>query len=206
MIERIRSRLAGEAGFTLTEMLITLILMGIVMGAISQSFSTGIVGEARAIAEATNEENARLALDRLRMDIHCASTQNLSPGVTAQGGYYIVLTEIKDTNNDPICRKISLASGSSWIEWCTIKITPTRWQLYRDNAKECSGDASTFMVDYIVKPDIWTVPTPTACWQLSVGVSLITNQNPGNARYQYALGDNIGMRNDTRTSPAVGLC
>jgi prepilin-type N-terminal cleavage/methylation domain-containing protein len=199
MIDRIRRRLAQEGGFTLVELLITLTLLGIVMGAITTSFSTGIVSEARTVAEATNEENARLALDRLRMDIHCASAENLAPGVTTQGGYYIVLTELKDSNNDAQCKKIALASSSSWVEWCTIKITSTRWQLFRDNAKECSGTASTFMVDYIVKPDIWTVPAPIDCWQFGVGVDLITNENPGTTKYQYKLQDTIGMRNSIRT-------
>jgi prepilin-type N-terminal cleavage/methylation domain-containing protein len=209
----VRRRLAAEGGFTLIELLITLILMSIVMGAITTSFSTAFVGEARAIAEATNEENARLALNRLRMDIHCAQAVTASPGVTAQGGYFIVLTEKRDPlTNDPVCKKIALATGSSWIEWCTIQITISRWQLYRDDLKDCSGDHSTFMVDYIVLPNIWTVnadPTtllPDDCWQGSIGVDLITNEQPGNGKYEYRLADSIGMRNTSRTKGVSTLC
>ena len=60
------------------------------------------------------------------------------------------------------------------------------------------------MVDYIVQPNIWTVPACTPGWQLSVGVSLITNQAPGNDTYQYGLSDSIGMRNARRYTGLAG--
>jgi prepilin-type N-terminal cleavage/methylation domain-containing protein len=205
-LDRIRTRLASDAGFTLTELLVTLILMGVVMGAIMSSFAGAFVGETRAIAEATNEENARLALQRLRMDIHCAKDESQSPGVTSQGGYYIILTEIKDTSNLPICRKISLPTSSNWVSWCTIQVSATRWQLFRDDVQNCTGTGATFMVDYIVQPNIWTVPTCVSGWQLSVGVSLITNQFPGNTQYQYSLSDSIGMRNARRYTSGAAAC
>jgi prepilin-type N-terminal cleavage/methylation domain-containing protein len=215
MIDRIRARLASEAGFTLMELLITLLLMGIVMGAVTTSFASAFTGEARSIAEATNEENARLALHRLRMDIHCASIANgATPNTNGDGGFTFVLTEVYDQNMGQACPKVALGteadgSQSSWVAWCTIRVGGVgsqRYKLYRENVRECDGVSSTFMVDYITKPDIWD--TQHACslagWEQYVGVDLVTNLNPNTDVYKYDLHDVIGLRNSDR--PDTSTC
>jgi prepilin-type N-terminal cleavage/methylation domain-containing protein len=215
MIERIRARLAGESGFTLIELLITLLLMGIVMGAVTTAFASAFTGEARSIGEATNEENARLALHRLRMDIHCASLANgATPNTSGDGGFTFVLTEIYDQNMGQACPKVALGieddgTQSSWVSWCTLRVGGVgsqRYKLYRENVQTCNGVNSTFMVDYITKPDIWD--TQHACslagWEQYVGVDLVTNLEPNTHVYQYDLHDVIGLRNSDR--PTVSTC
>jgi prepilin-type N-terminal cleavage/methylation domain-containing protein len=205
----IKSRLAGEEGFTLTELLITLILMGVVMGAITTSFASAFAGETRSFAEATHEENARLALHRLRGDIHCSSVANgATPNTSGDGGFTFVLTEIILANGQQACPKLALGvepdgTQSSWIAWCTIRVggpTSHRYRLYRENIRECDGTNSTFMVDYITKPDIWDTRANCAPskWQQYVGVNLITNVDPNSSAYEYDLHDSISLRNSDR--------
>jgi prepilin-type N-terminal cleavage/methylation domain-containing protein len=209
VIAKFRARLAAEGGFTLTELLIVLILLGIVMGAITTSFASAFAGETRNFAEAQNEENARLALARLRMDIHCASLANgATPNTSGDGGFTFVLTEIANSvTNDPACPKLGLDSGASannaWVSWCTIRVGGAgsqRYKLYRENVHDCDGVNSTFMVDYITKPDIWD--TKRACapqaWQQYVGVELVTNVDPKSNAYKYDLHDSISLRNSDR--------
>jgi prepilin-type N-terminal cleavage/methylation domain-containing protein len=205
----IKSRLASEEGFTLTELLVTLILMSIVMGAITTSFASAFAGETRSFAEATNEENARLALHRLRGDIHCAWQANgATPNTSGDGGYTFVLSEVIIGTSTQACPKLSLGvepdgTQSSWIAWCTIRVgnDPNRYQLYRENVRECDGQNSTFMVDYITKPDIWDTRANCAPskWQQYVGVDLVTNAQPSSTVYQYDLHDSISLRNSGRT-------
>ena len=215
MIERIRARLASQEGFTLIELLITLILMGVVMGAVTTAFASAFTGEARSIGEATNEENARLALYRLRMDIHCASIANgATPNTNGDGGFTFVLTEIYDQNMGQACPKVALGveddgTQSSWVSWCTIRVGgdgSQRYKLYRENVKECDGLNSTFMVDYITKPDIWD--TQHACslagWEQYVGVDVVTNIEPTTSVYKYDLHYVIGLRNSDR--PDTSTC
>jgi prepilin-type N-terminal cleavage/methylation domain-containing protein len=217
MIERIRARLARQEGFTLIELLITLILMGIVMGAVTTAFASAFTGEARSIGEATNEENARLALHRLRMDIHCASFANgATPNTNGDGGYTFVLTEIYDPNMGQACPKVALGveddgTQSSWVAWCTLRQGGEgshRYRLYRENVRECNGEDSTFMVDYITKPDIWD--TQHSCsiqgWEQYVGVDLVTNLEPSSDVYKYDLHDVIGLRNSDRPSVTPVAC
>lgn len=215
MIARIRARLASEAGFTLTELLITLVLMGIVMGAVTTSFASAFTGEARAISEATNEENARLALHRLRMDIHCAHEANgATPNPSGDGGFTFVLTEYVDpVTHVQACPRLALGteadgSRSEWVSWCTIRVgnDANRYQLYRENLRECDGADSTFMVDYITKPNIWDTKENCAPsgWQQYVGIDLVTNTDPGSSVYAYDLRDSIGLRNSARRDGVIG--
>jgi prepilin-type N-terminal cleavage/methylation domain-containing protein len=205
----IKTRLASEEGFTLTELLVTLILMGIVMGAITTSFASAFAGETRSFAEATNEENARLALHRLRGDIHCAQQANgATPNTSGDGGYTFVLSEVILGSGVQACPKLQLGtepdgSQSSWIAWCTIRVGGAgsqRYRLYRENVHECDGQNSTFMVDYITKPDIWDTKENCAPshWQQYVGVNLITNVDPNSSVYEYDLHDSISLRNSSR--------
>jgi prepilin-type N-terminal cleavage/methylation domain-containing protein len=201
-VTRIRARLAGEAGFTLIELLIVLILMGIIMGAVTTAFASAFTSESRAIAKASNEENARLALNRLRMDIHCAHQANgATPNASGDGGYTFVLAEVV-TDGTPACPRLGLGVGSSWIAWCTIRVGTdnSRYKLYRENVRECDGVNSTFMVDYITRPNIWDTRENCASpyWQQYVGVDLVTNLMPKTDVYKYDLHDSVSLRNADR--------
>lgn len=208
MIDRIRTRLAKEGGFTLVELLVVLVLLGIVMGAITQSFASAFASETRAYATATNEEHARLALARLRQDIHCAYQANgATPNTNGDGGYTFVLAEVVSSGGTQACPHLALGkeddgTQSSWVAWCTIRVgtNNSRYRLYRENVKECDGLNSTFMVDFITKPDIWDTKEncAAAAWQQYVGVDLITNMQPGNDVYKYDLHDAISLRNSER--------
>jgi prepilin-type N-terminal cleavage/methylation domain-containing protein len=203
MMNRIRRRLASDGGFTLIELLITLTLMGIVMGGITTSFASAFAHETRAIAEATNQEHARLALNRLRMDIHCAYQANgATPNDTGDGGFTFVLAEIVHSSGEQACPRLGLAPGSSWVAWCTIRVGSdnSRYKLYRENVQQCDGVGSTFMVDYITRPDIWDTRENCAPsgWQQYVGVNLVTNLQPSMKTHEYALHDSISLRNSER--------
>ena len=48
-------------------------IMGLVLTGLTTSFAAGLSAEAGTIRRAQAQQNARLALDRMRIDIHCAS-------------------------------------------------------------------------------------------------------------------------------------
>src|SRR5437762_5270516 len=70
----LRERLESEDGFTLTEMVVVMGVLLIVMAALTSLF----IAATRTQADMTNrfqaQQNARLALDKLRREIHCASS------------------------------------------------------------------------------------------------------------------------------------
>ena len=75
MIERVRSRLRirGEAGYSLVEMLVVMVIMSIVFAGITDIFVAGSKASAEQDRRFQAQLSTRLALDKIRRDIHCAS-------------------------------------------------------------------------------------------------------------------------------------
>lgn len=72
MIRRLRS----QQGFTIVEMLVTMAIMGIVMGAFGQTLLTSSKTSGRVEEQATLQNEVRVAVDRLTMDLRQATNAN----------------------------------------------------------------------------------------------------------------------------------
>jgi prepilin-type N-terminal cleavage/methylation domain-containing protein len=68
--------LRGAEGFTLTEMIVVLLILGVVIGGLTALFVSGIKSETDQSARAQAQFDARSALDQLRREAHCGSTVN----------------------------------------------------------------------------------------------------------------------------------
>jgi prepilin-type N-terminal cleavage/methylation domain-containing protein len=64
----------AERGFTLIEVLTTLLILGVVMGGLSTVFASAINAEADMNNRYRAQHSARSALDKIRREVHCAST------------------------------------------------------------------------------------------------------------------------------------
>jgi prepilin-type N-terminal cleavage/methylation domain-containing protein len=207
----------GEAGYSLVELLVVLAILGVVMMGLTTAFAAGLRSEAGATRRATAQENARMALARMRTDIHCASGAP-APEANPYGGFTLTLTQ--SPNACP-----SVTTTSSGVQWCTIPYpgSTTRWQLYRflgTSLADCGGSAaSTLLVDWVSEPsggwpsnagtapepDSWggnlwpTAPScpsghlPTVAIRMSMNVDPVNQQNE-----RYQLEDTIALRNALR--------
>ena len=68
-----RRRLAAEHGYSLSEMLVVLAILGIVLAALTQLFVSASTAQVDMTRRFEAQQNMRLALDKLRREIHCAS-------------------------------------------------------------------------------------------------------------------------------------
>ena len=159
----------------------------------------------------------RLALDRMRIDIHCASGAP-APQENPYGGFTLTLTE-----SPSVCPAVT--TTSSGVQWCTIPYSgsTTQWQLFRylgTQLSDCGGGGvSTLLVDYITVPtsgwptnsgtsptpldwdgNLW--PTPATCPAGSLPVVLLSmtvNVDPvTHPERAYNLSDSIALRNALR--------
>jgi len=191
----VRGRLRSADGFTLIELLTVMVLLGIILGSVVTSFSSAFAGETRAFAQAQAEENARMALNRIRLDIHC-STGVKGLNANANGGWTITLGE---SNTVDQCAQLTLAPGSSGVQWCTIRVSPNRWRLYRENGLvACNGVNSKFMGDNLVLPNPWSSVACVPGRAGALGVQFYVNITPGKPQNGYTLRDEIALRNTTR--------
>ena len=83
-----RAALEAQDGFTLAEMLVVLAILGVVLAGLTQLFTSALAAGKDQTGRTQAQLDARLALDKLRREIHCASavtpyrwsTPTTSPG------------------------------------------------------------------------------------------------------------------------------
>ena len=73
-------RLAAERGYSLTEMLVVLAILCIVIGPLTQLFVSASTAQVDMTRRFEAQQDMRLALDKLRREIHCANEVALSNG------------------------------------------------------------------------------------------------------------------------------
>ena len=76
-------RLRRNGGYSLTELVTVMAILGIVLGGLATMFGAGVRAEMRASREFRAQQNARLALDRMRRELHCASAISAGGGQVA---------------------------------------------------------------------------------------------------------------------------
>jgi prepilin-type N-terminal cleavage/methylation domain-containing protein len=197
-------RALGQAGYTLVETLVVMTILVIVIGSIADGFTSASKTETDQTARADDQEAARLALDRLRRDIHCASAATVAATNVAlpQNGYTLNLTVSPGR-----CVAVTAGggvglNGSDGVQWCTVTKGANQYALYRTVVTACDAADAVFQVDHVTRPDVWEFLCGDNDSHLeSVGIDLPVNRDivnrPGRT---YELTDRIALRNDTATT------
>lgn len=205
-MRRILVRLrAGEGGFSLIEMLMVMVLMGIVMGSITTVFVSGSRAQTELNRFFQAQTQARAGLDKLRADVHCAS------GAQATTVNAFQALKLNDAN---------CYSATATITWCLVPSTALtgRYALYRstiDTTSTCTSNDTTmqFVADYLMPvgstpsvANILTTPNIVLQGLQTVGIDLKVSTNPtSSAQDTYELTDSLVTRNYSRclaTSPS----
>ncbi len=190
-------RLAREEGQSLIELLIVILLMGIIFGPLIGGMVSAMNAQARQLDIVTAQEQARLALQRMREDIHCAHSVG-APTPNASGGETIIFNETNTTGTAE-CPGL-LEQNATAVQWCSVPVSGTanRYRVYRESNPEntCDGGSSTLQVDYITGADVWSLPTCTGGEYPTVAVSLPVDVSPSSPiEGTYNLSDSIALRN-----------
>jgi prepilin-type N-terminal cleavage/methylation domain-containing protein len=197
-VKRIVRRLkGGEQGYSLIELLVTMVILSIVLASLTTVFISGSSAEASLNRRFQAQQNARMGLDRIRTDIHCASlaqaqTINTYPGLKLAVGNCLAATPT--------------------ISWCEVLVTasPPRYALYRSTttgATTCtSSDAARLLVaDYLTTSTAFTTATIPQYTLQRVGVDFKVSVNATSSTSEvYELTDSIVARNATRCVTAGG--
>jgi len=203
-----------EEGYTLVELLTVLVILSVVVGGIVTLFSTGINASADQTRRFQAQQNARLALDKMRREIHAACTvSNPSTYNTPESSATLYFSTD------------SCASGSHTVTWCTVG-SGQRYGLYRIVATSCAGATAKF-ADYLTSANIFTYLPPNSHATTlggGTGASAITTQDGGSALPRlhvdltvnlkasrptdaYRVVDDIAFRNGPRAcSAGVASC
>jgi prepilin-type N-terminal cleavage/methylation domain-containing protein len=72
-LRRLRRLVAGESGYTLMELVMVMAILGTVVGALTTLFVAATNAEFESNRRFQAQQSARLAIDKMRREIHCAS-------------------------------------------------------------------------------------------------------------------------------------
>jgi prepilin-type N-terminal cleavage/methylation domain-containing protein len=181
VIKRLRAlRLRREAGYSLIEMLTVMIIMSVVFAGITTVFVAGSKAQAEQDRRFQAQVATRLALDKIRRDIHCAN--DVTPFATTA-----------------VTLKISAGCGGD-VSWCTAAVSgfTNRYRLYRAVGTTCDATAVQ-VADYLTTGDVFPAfAHVTGCLCLaSLQVDFPVSVK-GTSIGAYELKDTIFLRNSTR--------
>jgi prepilin-type N-terminal cleavage/methylation domain-containing protein len=192
-LRKLWRRVRSERGYSLVEMLTVLTIMSVVMGSLTTVFVTASNAELDMNNRFQAQLTARLALDKLRREVHCAS----------------VATPAASSSSVTLTLPSYCKTGSGSITWCTRNLAANRYALYRIVGTTCTGGVK--WADFLVStPTAATCGSPTAlCIFTYTGqspsslaklhVDLPVNVKPSKSVELYELVDDIFLRNSTRS-------
>jgi prepilin-type N-terminal cleavage/methylation domain-containing protein len=199
VVGRLLRRVRSQGGYTLPELLVTMIIMGIVMGGITGLFSSGMKAETDVAFRAQSQNQLRNALGYLRQEVHCASGATLPAAAGTPPVQTLTLTMPTGC-----FRPAGETSGTSSI-WCTVYISTNRYALYRQgNSASCGATSPTttgrLMADYLTKGSavFAYVPPSTELGILKVDFTVDSNSQSLSPN-AYRLVDDIVLRNTVRS-------
>jgi prepilin-type N-terminal cleavage/methylation domain-containing protein len=192
----VRRIMGGEQGYSLIELLVTMVILSIVLASLTTVFLSGTSAEASLNRRFQAQQSARMGLDRIRTDIHCATaaqaqTINSYPGL-----------------------KLAVANcyaATPTVSWCAVLVTtsPARYALYRSTttgATTCtSTDAARVLVaDYLTSSAAFTTATIPQFTLQRVALDFKVSVNQTTTSDAYELTDSIVARNSTRCITSGG--
>ena len=215
---RLRARLAAEGGFTLVELLMTMVILLIVVGSLSGVLISATHTEVDANKRFQAQEQARTGLTQLVRELHCASavTQTSGAALTAGTSYNAITATLPST--------CSTTGGTQlYVTWCTTASTLKTgdYALYRvtstSSPPTCSSPGTRKWVDYL-QPTAGVSPagsypfclpsTTVACGGVlkpstslpMLHVTMPVNLNgPASTIQGYNVVDDIALRNAARS-------
>jgi prepilin-type N-terminal cleavage/methylation domain-containing protein len=186
---RLRQRISSERGFSLVEMLTVMIILGVIMSGLTTLFVQGSNAEVDMNARFQAQQGARVALDRMRRDLHCGSVAT-------------------STTSTAVTVTVPCATGST-VTWCVLT-SSGRLKLFRQTGATACTTSSTPYADYLLatnaggtQPTFFAYQAQSTANLATLYVCIPVNARPRQSANTYALQDAIVLRNSTRTGTAT---
>ena len=218
--QRVLRALRRERGYTLVEMLTVLTILGVVMGALGTLFVSATNSEADMNNRFRAQQTARIALDKMRREVHCASAASPSNASGASWSVTLTLASFCKTLPQPLPSPLpsycSTSNGQTTcsVTWCTRSVATNRYALYRITGSTCGASGGVKWADYLVATTgapasptcvggplcVFNYASPTTALLAKLSVDLPVNVRPRKAVETFELQDALVLRNSTRSS------
>lgn len=138
-----------EDGYTLVELLIVTIILGVVLGGIVMLFARAINADADQTRRYQSQQQLRVAVNKLRRDVHAACSVS---NPTTYNAWESSITLYSPSD--------SCAAGSHTVSWCLVG-SGSRYGLYRILSSSCTG-ATLKYADYITSSSAFVYLPPNS--------------------------------------------
>ena len=175
LIRRLRG-LRAQSGFTMVELLISMVVMVTVVTSLTTLFVSGSKAEVDMNRRFEAQEQARVAIDRLRREVHCADL------VTVTSASNITLRL-------PAHCPTATGGAVTNVVWDLQSAGTNRYRLRR---------ASVTIGDYITNSSVFSYTAQSSTTLAKLNVDLRVNRNPIEGWKQWRLRTDIVLRNSLR--------
>jgi prepilin-type N-terminal cleavage/methylation domain-containing protein len=185
-VRALRRCFAAQGGYTLTEMLVVLAILGTVIGALAGVFSSALRAEVDMNRKFQAQQSARVALGRLRRELHCAQQAFVPAGGAAA------------TIVSAVSAKTAYCQPGQ-ATWCVLTVAgpPARKALFRKAGATCDS-AGVKMADFLTSTAVFQLMTPVSGSRGRVAVDLRVDVDAATSARRYRLYDEITMRGSAR--------
>ena len=177
---RLRRRLASQAGYTLIELLQVMAILGVVLTALMTLFVTAMNSEAEMNRRFQAQQDARLAVDRMRREIHCASA--VSPTGASASVTVTVPSQCPTAGG-------TVGGTPLTVVYDTQLVSTNRYRLRR---------AGVRVADYITSGNVFTYTAPATGTRGTLHVDLPVNVRPSETGKTWRLVADVVLRNTAR--------
>ena len=180
----IRKALRSERGYTLIELVVVLAIFMTIVTALVSLFTSGAKAELDMNRRFEAQQNARLALDRMRRELHCSS------GITATAGVAVSSISVALPSQCPSSGGVAIT-----VVYDTSLVSTNRYRIRRT----VSG-TTTVIADYIMTANgnAFTYTPASATSRALLHVNFQVNINPNEGWKTWRLVDDIVLRNTLR--------
>jgi type II secretory pathway pseudopilin PulG len=186
IFRRLVERARGTAGYTLLELIVVLSIFMVIVTALTQLFSRGAKAELDLNRRVEAQQAARLALDRMRRELHCASS--ITSGTDTDGDGNVASVKVSLPSQCPSAKGIAIS-----VVYDTSQVATNRYKVRRTQ----SG-AVVPLADYITTDDPFKYTAPSAASRGLLHVDFPVNVYPNEGWKQWRLVDDIVLRNTLR--------
>jgi prepilin-type N-terminal cleavage/methylation domain-containing protein len=170
-------RLCEERGYTLIELVVVMLILLSVLTALTALFVSGAKAELELNRRFEAQQNARIAADRMRREIHCANAVN----VTSAANITVVLPGHCPT---------AVGGATTNVAYTTELVSGNRYRLKRN---------SGVVADHLTNGDVFSYTAPSASSLGKLHLDLRVNVNPSEGWKQWRLETDVVLRNTTRS-------
>ena len=189
------SRLRQSNGFTMIEMLVVCLILGVVLTGITTVFVGGSHAELNLNNRFQAQQAARLALDAMRIDAHGACAANV-----LSSGSKLVLASVPTSGDSTTCGAVGSSASYPKVVWCalTSPTIGTQYALYRSTATDssCTKNNGKLEADNLTSSTVFSIGSTITVEQLETFTAAMTvSLKSGTAGAPYTLAEALTLRN-----------